>query len=275
VRKKRTGSALSDTGEGGIGPSNVIERDVLFHFISGEIYTGHILVGAAEVPRAVVQHRFKFQFQLERAGRNHACDSKKKQERGSTRSSARARCDKGGGFMLTQGGCRCAFGVQRCQVQGENIEQTLVVRGAGRAGHQIGNGMSPVISSPPRCVIRRRRRRRRRRRGRYEIIVLQIVFIVGVAEVGQVLVQVAQFKIFIHLPFLRVAHQHRHTFQRGRPVVDSCAATKEKTLRWKKEKKSSRKKTTHAHGKAFFYRACETWRWRRHVAHRSPCTNEK
>ncbi len=156
---------------------------------------------------------------------------------------ARARCDKGGGFMLTQGGCRCAFGVQRCQVQGENIEQTLVVRGAGRAGHQIGNGMSPVISSPPRCVIRRRRRRRRRRRGRYEIIVLQIVFIVGVAEVGQVLVQVAQFKIFIHLPFLRVAHQHRHTFQRGRPVVDSCAATKEKTLRWKKEKKSSRKKT--------------------------------
>lgn len=90
---------MSDTGEGGIGPSNVIERDVLFHFISGEIYTGHILVGAAEVPRAVVQHRFKFQFQLERAGRNHACDSKKKQERGgSTRSSARARAViKGGG----------------------------------------------------------------------------------------------------------------------------------------------------------------------------------
>ena len=91
MRKKRTGSALSDTGEGGIGPSNVIERDVLFHFISGEIYTGHILVGAAEVPRAVVQHRFKFQFQLERAGRNHACDSKKKQERGGQHVPPRAR----------------------------------------------------------------------------------------------------------------------------------------------------------------------------------------
>jgi predicted glycoside hydrolase/deacetylase ChbG (UPF0249 family) len=65
-------------------------------------------------------------------------------------------------------------------------------------------------------------------------------------------VQVAQFKIFIHLPFLRVAHQHRHTFQRGRPVVDSCAATKEKTLRWKKEKKKQSKKNDTCAWKSFF-----------------------
>jgi hypothetical protein len=38
---------------------HIFKMDILFETVAGKIYTGHVLIGTAQVPSAVFQHGFK------------------------------------------------------------------------------------------------------------------------------------------------------------------------------------------------------------------------